>query len=391
MSMQTIQTLQTWVIPLLAYSLGVLGAWLVVRMPAVNPAAIAKNDGSQARRLSRIVLWVILAGLIATPLEFTANVVLSWIGTRYAPSGALPKGAALSLVAFCASLVLGYTLAWWLFRRVDWTGIAADTGWHPTRRQRLLLLLAFGMLLTWPVIVSAQIGVNLMRDTNVLLAGDVRFARQVRFLVAQLIVAYGLGLWMAGSVLRQIGSRPRQLFREGGSRFTSFVLFITLAGVLAEGVLHLLNLLDGLFRPLLYPPLFGGGEPLNLGSSPLDVAVMRLDPVVLPLLAYLPAFLVVRRIDWQAIGDRAGLPVPARQTGWRPLRPAKALVFLTLGAWLAWPFGLLRQLVLALWPEVQPLFVTARHLLFVPVIAVLVYLLFLYSPGDAGGAWEPAE
>lgn len=76
MTMQTIQTLQTWVIPLMAYALGVLGAWLVVRAPAVNPVTIVKNAGPQAHQPSRILLWVILAGLMAPPLEFAANVVM---------------------------------------------------------------------------------------------------------------------------------------------------------------------------------------------------------------------------------------------------------------------------------------------------------------------------
>ncbi|MBS1253954.1 MAG: hypothetical protein MAG451_03008 [Anaerolineales bacterium] len=40
--MRTIQTLQTWVIPLMAYS---LGTWLVVRAPALNPAAIVEDAG----------------------------------------------------------------------------------------------------------------------------------------------------------------------------------------------------------------------------------------------------------------------------------------------------------------------------------------------------------
>jgi len=100
-----------------AYVLGGLGAWLIVRAAGVDLSAVTRDADARTGRRGRAVLWIILAGLMAAPLRFVSNDVLFWVYSLRVPD-TLRSMSALSLLTTLGSsggLVAGYLLAWWFF------------------------------------------------------------------------------------------------------------------------------------------------------------------------------------------------------------------------------------------------------------------------------------
>ena len=352
------------VAPPVAFLLGGLGALLVVRAPGVNPGVVVQKADVQTRGRSRVGLWVMLASLMIAPLRLIPNSAFIWISNLRIP-GAVRQMPAMSLLITLGSsagiVVVGYVVAWWFFQRIDWADVGLATGWYATFAQRLFLWLAFGLFLTWPITVPVQT------------VGVARFASEIpgawvgqQWLgVAQSVIGHGLGLWAAGSILRQVAGRYDRFFKDA-SRLITLILLIALTSTLAQGVLQLFQQ----FSRILLPP------PLN-GS-----AGVRWIPSALPLLAYLLAIPVVRRIDWQTVEARSS---------WWPSALEEVLIYMTLSAWLAWPFGLPQIILTRILPAVLPAFVlTLRHVVVSAVALVVLYLVFLYSPGGerGTGAWE---
>ena len=352
-----------------AYVLGGLGAWLAVRAAGVDLSAVIRAADARTGRRGRAVLWLILTGLMATPLSFVSTDVLFWVYSLRVP-GTLRLMSALSLLTTLGSsagLVAGYALAWWFFRRIDWAGVSQATGWHSTFWQRLFLFLAFGLFLTWPVMVPLQV------------VGMARFGSQVSGAfggqqwvgIAQSLIGHALGLWAAGSILRRVTGRYDRFFKDAG-RLITLVLLIALTSMLAQGVLQLFGLLGQVLQPILPRP-----ENHLLSFSPDSTAGVRWILNVLPLLSYLLAIPVMRRIDWDTVEERSG---------WRPSVLEEVLIFLTLSAWLAWPFALLKLSITRTLPALLPGFaLTLRHVAVAVVALVVLYLVFLYNPGGEEG------
>jgi len=350
-----------------AFLLGGLGAWLIVRAPGVDLSAAIRDADARTRRRSRAVLWLILTGLMAAPFGFVSNDALFWVYSLRVP-GTLHQMPALSLLTMLGSsagLVAGYALAWWFFRRIDWAGVDLATGWRGTFWQRLFLFLAFGLFLTWPIMVPLQV------------VAMARFGSQVSGAwvgqqwvgIAQSVIGHALGLWAAGSILRRVAGRYDRFFKDA-SRLITLVLLISLTSMLAQGVLQLFGLLGQVLQPVLPRP---GNVLLQTGSP----ATLRWMLSTLPLLSYLVAIPVMRRIDWDTVEEHSG---------WRPSVLEEVLIFLTLSAWLAWPFALSQLIITGTLPALLPNFaLTLRHVAVTAVALVVLYLVFLCSPGSEAG------
>lgn len=99
-------------------------------------------------------------------------------------------------------------------------------------------------------------------------------------------------------------------------------------------------------------------------------------------MSYLLAVPVIRQIDWDTVEARSG---------WRPSALGEVLIFLTLSAWLAWPFVLLQLIITGTLPTLLPGFaLTLRHAAIAVVALVVRYLVFLYNPGgeESAGGWR---
>lgn len=361
-----ISTLIATALQPIAFLVGALGAWLVVRAPGVNPGAVVRDAGPRARRRSRAILWVILAGLIAAPLRQIARTAFDWIGLLRMPD-VLQRIPTISLVisgGTVAGLVVGYLLVWLFYQRIDWTNLHLATGWHPTRAQRLFLFLAFGLFLTWPIAVPLQM-VGVARAS---LDTSQPTAWQGWINIARSVIGHGLGLWAAGTILRRIAGRYDP-FTEDAGRLVPAILLIALTSMLAQGVLNLFGLFDQIVQSFAPGPQ--GAAPI-VPNSPV---VARLILTALPLLAYLLATPVMRRIDWSRVEDRAG---------WHPSALDEVLIFLTLAAWLSWPFELPRLITTSVLPAVFPNFtLMLSHVIVAAAALVVLYLVFVYSPGGA--------
>lgn len=352
-----------------AYVLGGLGAWLVVRAAGVDLSAVARDADARTGRRGRAVLWLILAGLMAAPFRFVSNDALFWVYSLRVP-GTLHQMPALSLLATLGSsagIVAGYLLAWWFFRRIDWAGVGQTTGWHSTFWQRLFLFLALGLFLTWPIMAPLQV-VAMARFGSQLSGASVG---QQWVGIAQSLIGYVLGLWAAGSILRRVAGRYDRFFKDA-NRLITLVLLIALTSMLAQGVVQLFDLLNQVLQPFL-------SHPQNmLAFPPASPASVRWMLNELPLLAYLMAIPVMRRIDWEGVEARSG---------WRPSALEEVLIFLTLSAWLAWPFVLLKLIITGALPALLPGFaLTFRHVAVAVVALVVLYLAFLYNPGSEKSA-----
>lgn len=343
----------------LALLLGAVGAWHVARDPTLEPQAVARGAGSATARRGRAVLWLILTGLIAAPFRVLLSELAGWNSILSGPDGlrTVPVDALLLSLGALAGLLFGFLLAWWLWRRVNWSSVGLTTGWRPSPLQQLLLWLALGLFFAWPVALPIQLvgtGLALRRPSGLPpLQGWVG--------IVQAIVSYSLALWAARSILRQVSGRWEHYFEPHG-RFVLAALLVAITGLLAHGVLELFQIVNGTLNALL-PALAAGftGGPLT-----------RLILDTLPVLAYIAAIPVVRALDWESVSAR---------TGWRPSALDEVLVYLTLAAWLAWPLALPSLLVGSLLPLVAPEFtVTLQAVLVAAVILVVVYFVLLYSP-----------
>jgi len=242
------------------------------------------------------------------------------------------------------------------------------TDWYATFWQRLFLFLALGLFLTWPVMVPLQV------------VGMARFGSEIRGAwigqqwvgIAQAVIGYVLGLWAAGSILRRMAGRYDRFFKDA-NRLITLVLLIALTSMLAQGVLQLFGLLGQVLQPILPRP-----ENHLLSFSPDSTAGVRWILNALPLSSYVLAVPVMRRIEWDAVEERSG---------WRPSALEEVLIFLTLSAWLAWPFVLLQLIITGTLPALIPGFtLTLRHVAIAVVALVVLYLVFLYNPGGEAGA-----
>ncbi len=359
-----IMQLITALVQILALILGVVGAALVVRAPGVNPSGLVDSIGPRTRRRARAVLWVVLAGLILAPLREIASEVILWVRIVRSPDtlSQIPPASLVITVGTTAGVIAGYVLAWLLFQRLDWTAIGRRTGWHPSLAQRLFLFLALGLFLTWPIAVPLQIAGLALSAART--QQDVVLQSSVG--IIQSLIGHGLGLFAAGSILRRIDGRHERYFEPSRTLINGIVL-IALTSMLAQGVLHLFSLTNALFQSML--PL--------LGASAVNVSVerttMRLILQGLPLLAYVPAVFLIRRIDWDVMEERSG---------WRPAALDEVLIFLTLAVWLTWPLQLPQLVLSTILPALFPNFsVVLAHVIVAAVTAIALYGVFVYNPG----------
>lgn len=349
----------------LALLLGAAGALLVARDPGLELQTIPRDSGPATTQRGRAILWLILTGLIAAPFRVLLTEIVGWINILPGPERIrpIPVSSLLLSLGALAGLLFGFLLTWLLLRRGDWAVLRLRTGWRPSPLQHVFLWLALGLFLAWPVVLPIQlvgtaVAASGLSDLPALLGW---------FSVLQSVVAYGLALWSAGSILRQLGHRWEPFFQSRG-RLTLAALLVAATGLLAHGVLELFQTVNRTLNGLI--PAIGD----SVASGPL--AGLILD--ALPVLAYLVAIPIVRAIDWEAIAAR---------TGWRTSALDEVLVYLTLAAWLAWPFGLPALIVRSLLPMVAPrLTVTLQHVVLATVVLVLLYLLLLYNPSR-----EPEE